>query len=154
MIEINIPKVEADADKRELKHEGSKYPYMCGQYESSFRFMKEELKAVAHKGEEITKDELITIIHNMSDSITLSIEMDNSKKIEISKDFVSSHKNSNIKDWQPVGGDDADKWLTVYDNLEQGYYGEVRETAPNEFEIEIAGNERHTGNAYLFTWET
>ena len=74
MIEISIPKIEGDADKRELKNKGSKYPFMCGQYEASFRFLKEELKAVAYKGEEISKEELIKVLHSMSDSIVIMIE--------------------------------------------------------------------------------
>jgi len=78
--------------------------------------------------------------------------MTDAKKIEIARDFVENHIESNPDTWQPVHiFNEEEKLLQVYGALENGLYGEVRET-DGEYEVEIGGSCHKSGNPYLFTW--
>ena len=75
-------------------------------------------------------------------------------KIEIAQNFVDMHKDNNIDNWQPLQVFEQTKKLeTIYDNLINGVYGEVRENSFGEYEIEISGNESKSGNPIVFEWD-
>jgi hypothetical protein len=83
--------------------------------------------------------------------------MNKEAMIEVGKNFVELHKDSDITRWDTgsyYDGDDA--YLCVYDNLECGVYGEVRKEVNKdeiEYEIEINGHSSKSGHPILFSWE-
>jgi hypothetical protein len=90
--------------------------------------------------------------------------MENSKKIEIAKEFVALHKNNNIDDWVLRCADKDQAHIIVYRRLVDGVYGEVRDNAEydddgeieveaTEFEIEIGRFDSKSGNPVIFEWE-
>lgn len=89
--------------------------------------------------------------------------MNREQKIVVAKDFISLHKNNSVSYWPPFGIDDNDKYLTIFNNLCGGQYGECRDngevddegntvTEPTEFEIEIGGFDSKSGNPIIFNW--
>ncbi len=81
--------------------------------------------------------------------------MKNKQKIEIAKDFVHQHKHDDLYAWLGSGSTRLtadDKYLTVYDNLSQGVFGEIRRVEGAN-EIEIGSGETKTGVPIIFEWE-
>lgn len=91
--------------------------------------------------------------------------MENNKQIEIAKNYINSHKNSNAEDWflECNGSFDDDKYLEIYAKLEGGVFGECRDNTKydaegeiikeaTEFEVEIPGSESCSGNPVIFEW--
>jgi len=79
--------------------------------------------------------------------------MKNSKKIEIAKDYIASHKESDVTDWQPVGSDDEAKFLIIYENMMNDVYGEARKNDFGDMELEIGSYESNNGNPVIFEWK-
>jgi hypothetical protein len=80
--------------------------------------------------------------------------MNDNWKIQIAREFIGSHKSSEVDDWQPLNVFGDNKYLDIYENLIQGEYGFVNEEVSYcDFEIEIDGRERADGNPYLFSWD-
>ena len=90
--------------------------------------------------------------------------MKNNKKIEIAKDFVASHIDNDVRDWQPVGTDDDKKYLLIYSSLKNGQYGTVHHNGsyddggniiygPSDFYVEIDTIESATNKPVLFEWD-
>jgi hypothetical protein len=94
--------------------------------------------------------------------ISLGIKtMSNELKIDIARHFVSKHnlhQFANLTDWMPTKqmklAADKDQYLTIYHNLINGHYGNVRPTGfDNELEIEISGFDSNTGNSIIFNFD-
>jgi len=89
--------------------------------------------------------------------------MTNEEKIDVAKDFISIHKDSDVDNWQPFGLRNEAKYLTIYTNLINGFYGNVmcvdQVVSDNgdilehgtEYQTEVSTGTR-TGKAVVFTW--
>jgi hypothetical protein len=81
------------------------------------------------------------------------------EKIEIAKDYIKNHKNTDIWGWAEqsnaltAGNPENNILLNVYDKLMSGDFGEVKENDYDEYEIEISGHESKSGNPIIFEWE-
>lgn len=72
----------------------------------------------------------------------------------IAHDFIRQHKNADIDNWAPYNlSSEAAKLGRIFNNLEQGVYGEVTTHHDGIREVEISGHESATGNPVLFEWE-
>jgi hypothetical protein len=76
-------------------------------------------------------------------------------KEEIAHDFIRQHKNADVDNWAPYNlSSEAAKLGRIFNNLEQGVYGDVT-THPDDGirEVEIGGHQSASGNPVLFGWE-
>lgn len=73
------------------------------------------------------------------------------EKIQVARDFVGSHKDSNIDNWQPLDICGDNKWLAIYENIINGVYGECR-TDGEYFEVEISSREHIDNCSALFSF--
>lgn len=81
------------------------------------------------------------------------IRKKNINMINIAKEFVSLHKENNLKDWQPFGCyDDNVKLLSIYQNMVNGVYGECAEVARGYYELEISRVDSRVGRSRIFSW--
>lgn len=71
-------------------------------------------------------------------------------KIKIAADYVALHKDSDLENWTPFNKSKTEKLLTIYNNLINDVYGEVRELELGRFEIEIGAHDSKTGAPVLF----
>ena len=71
-------------------------------------------------------------------------------KIKIAADYVALHKDSDLENWTPFNKSKTEKLETIYNNLINHVYGEVRELELGRFEIEIGSLESTTGAPILF----
>ena len=72
----------------------------------------------------------------------------------IAYDFIRQHKNADVDNWAPYNlSSEAAKLERIFNNLEQGVYGEVTTHHDGIREVEISGHESATGNPVLFEWE-
>lgn len=92
--------------------------------------------------------------------------MNNSHEKQVVTDFISLHRNSDIKDWflQCRSYTDNDKYLEIYAKLIGGVFGfpvddaqynddgEIIKAA-TEYSVEISGFESKSGNPIIFTWD-
>jgi hypothetical protein len=72
--------------------------------------------------------------------------------IEIVKEYVACHKNSDINEWAPFSKTGDHKYLAIYDNLSDGKYGEVSSDGGLS-QVEISWTESVTGITKVFYWE-
>jgi len=83
--------------------------------------------------------------------------MSDQDKINVAREFVSNHslvKFSDLTDWILTNQDDNAKLLTIYSNLINGVYGEIRPTGfKHEQEIEIPASDSKNGNPIIFNFE-
>ncbi len=93
------------------------------------------------------------------DDALASYKKNRAHKIQVAKDFVSMHMEDHpVKD-KPFFGflectnlQDDDLCTSIYEDLVNNIYGEVRESA-GELEIEIPGDKSKTGKAIFFKFE-
>ena len=71
-------------------------------------------------------------------------------KIKIAADYVALHIDSDLENWTPFNKSKTEKLETIYNNLINDVYGEVREIEPGRYEIEIGSLESKTGSSILF----
>lgn len=90
--------------------------------------------------------------------------MTSQEQIQISKNYISRHKNDDVDFWQPLDKFGNEKYLAIYSNLINGTYGEARcldeefdddgEIISHgyEYEVEIGRFDSADGNPVLFAW--
>lgn len=84
-------------------------------------------------------------------------KMTDKRRIEIGREFVALHKNSNIDEWLVNGKTEDERYLDVYHNLDGHVFGclEVVEKFDDteEYQITISSTDSRSGDPILFSWE-
>ena len=84
------------------------------------------------------------------------MENQQESKIEIARQFVARHQTE-LNRWSPklinpsISDDDA--LLIVYNNLDQGEYGQVEDVDDQERCVEIDSSQTRSGNPEFFYFE-
>ena len=74
-------------------------------------------------------------------------------RLYIARDFILQHKNADLDNWSPYNlRPEQAKLERIFNNLEQGEYGDVTTHPNGTREVEIGRFESATGNPILFEW--
>ncbi|MFK5951009.1 MAG: hypothetical protein QM500_19830 [Methylococcales bacterium] len=79
--------------------------------------------------------------------------MDNQERVNIAVNFVGLHQKANVDDWHPFDVKGTDKFLTIYNNLLSGFYGDVISTFDGEHYCQVKPSVTDTGNPTMFIWK-
>ena len=84
------------------------------------------------------------------------MNISNSEKIEIAKDFVSLHKHG-IEAWSPLNLNADQKYLQIYQNLINSVYGGTEYSESEKgypcLEVEISKYDSMSGHTHTFEVE-
>lgn len=84
--------------------------------------------------------------------------MNDYSKIKIALEFVGLHKTSDFNEWSPlpchVNITDKQKLIIIYNNLEQGVYGDLEHISGQDYQVEISSDDSASHLPVPFVFET